>query len=353
MAGALEKFRLTGCATTGGCAAKVHPGELSDLLGPLLRSVSPGAEGTDDRVLVGAETSDDAGVFLFGDRALVATTDFIPPVCDDPFRFGRIAAANALSDVYAMGGRPLFALNLCCFPKKVPAEALSGILAGAADALAEAGAALLGGHSVRDPELKFGLAVIGEADPNRLLANTGALPGQRLILTKPLGTGVLVNAFRADKIGEADLDPVLDEMSRLNAEAGRLALLHGATAATDVTGFGLAGHAWNIARGSGATLRIRFERLPLHDGFLRLVEGGVTTGCTLPNEDHVRDHWEDRATLDLIQRAVLFDPQTSGGLLICVPGESAAALLEDLLAGGHKAAEVGEVIEGPAGIEVV
>lgn len=304
-------------------------------------------------MLVGPETADDAGVFAFGERGLVATADFITPVCDDPFRFGRVAAANSLSDVYAMGGRPLFALNLCCFPEEVPKEALAGILAGANDALMEAGAALLGGHSVRDPELKFGLAVIGEADPDRLLANTNARPGQRLILTKPLGTGVLVNAFKADKIGEAELEPALVEMSRLNAEAGRLALLHGATAATDITGFGLAGHAWNIARGSQAILRFRFERLPRHDGFFALVKAGVTTGCTELNEENVRGHWEDRASLDPMQRAVLFDPQTSGGLLICVPEESAAALLDDLLAGGHRAAEVGEVLEGTAGIEVV
>ena len=304
-------------------------------------------------MLVGPETGDDAGVYAFGDRALVATADFITPVCDDPFRFGRIAAANSLSDVYAMGGRPLFALNLCCFPEEVPKEALAGILAGANDALAEAGAALLGGHSVRDPELKFGLAVIGEADPHRLLPNTGARAGQRLILTKPLGTGVLVNAFKADKIGEADLEPALAEMGRLNAEAGRLALLHGATAATDVTGFGLAGHAWNIARGSNLALRFRFERLPLHDGFLRLVKEGVTTGCTELNEENVRGHWIDRANLDRVRRAALFDPQTSGGLLICVPRESAEALLDDLLASGHRAAEVGEVLEGEAGIEVV
>ncbi len=305
------------------------------------------------RVLVGPETSDDAGVFAFGDSALVATADFITPVCDDPHRFGRIAAANSLSDVYAMGGRPLFALNLCCFPEEVPKEALAGILAGAADALAEAGAALLGGHSVRDPELKFGLAVIGQADPKRLLANTGAQAGQRLILTKPLGTGVLINAYKVDKITEAELIPALDEMGRLNADAGRLALLHGATAATDITGFGLTGHAWNIARGSGATLRFRFDSLPVHDGFLRLVKAGVTTGCTELNEANVRDHWEDRARLDRVQRTVLFDPQTSGGLLICAPRESAEALLEKLLATGHRAAEVGEVLTGPAGIEVV
>ncbi|HXU45884.1 MAG TPA: selenide, water dikinase SelD, partial [Thermoanaerobaculia bacterium] len=260
---------------------------------------------------------------------------------------------NALSDVYAMGGRPLFALNLCCFPEEVPAEALAGILGGAAETLAEAGAALLGGHSVRDPELKFGLAVIGEADPKRLLANTGALPGQRLILTKPLGTGVLINAFKADRIGEEELEPALREMERLNAEAGRLALAHGATAATDVTGFGLAGHAANVARGSDATLRLAYDRLPVHDGFFRLVKAGITTGCTEANETNLAGTIEIRASLDPVQRALLFDPQTSGGLLICVPAGSAGALLADLLATGHRAADVGEVVAGAARIEVV
>src|SRR5689334_13101009 len=208
------------------------------MIGPLVRLA-----GRDERILVGPETADDAGVYLLGSHALVATADFITPVCDDPRRFGRVAAANSLSDVYAMGGRPLFALNLCCFPPldDPDAQALQGILEGAAEALAEAGAVLLGGHSVRDPELKFGLAVIGEADPARLLTNAGARPGDRLLLTKPLGTGVLVNAFKVDRIDEAGLEPALREMERLNSEAGRMALLHGVHAATDITGFGLAG----------------------------------------------------------------------------------------------------------------
>src|SRR3954464_13309153 len=210
------------------------------MIAPLVRLA-----GGDERILVGPETADDAGVYLLDGHALVATADFITPVCDDPRRFGRVAAANSLSDVYAMGGRPLFALNLCCFPELEGegAEALGGVLRGAAEALVDAHAVLLGGHSVRDPELKFGLAVIGEADPQRLLTNAGAKPGDRLLLTKPLGTGILINSFKADKIDEAGLDPALVEMERLNAEAARLALAHGVTAATDVTGFGLTGHA--------------------------------------------------------------------------------------------------------------
>src|SRR5436305_6390084 len=208
--------------------------------------------GRDERILVGAETADDAGVYLLGDRALVATADFITPVCDDPHRFGRVAAANALSDVYAMGGRPLFALNLCCFPEleEEGTEALAGVLRGAAEALVDAGAVLLGGHSVRDPELKFGLSVVGEADPERLITNAGARPGDRLLLTKPLGTGILINAFKVHNLDEAGLEPALSEMERLNDVAGRLALEHGVRAATDVTGLGPPGPALGPAMAS-------------------------------------------------------------------------------------------------------
>jgi selenide, water dikinase len=320
------------------------------MIGPLVQLA-----GRDERVLVGADTADDAGVYLFHGRALVATTDFITPVCDDPRRFGRVAAANSLSDVYAMGGRPLFALNLCCFPELAGegAEALGRILQGAAEAMAEAGAVLLGGHSVRDDELKFGLAVVGEADKDRLLTNAGARPGDRLLLTKPLGTGVIINAFKADKIDEAGLEPALLEMERLNSVASHLALKHGARAATDVTGFGLTGHALGMAKASKVGIRIVFERLPVHDSFFRLAKAGVTTGCTVPNEDNVRAVLVERASLSKPQRDLLFDPQTSGGLLLSVPPESVPALLDELLATGHRAAEIGEALAGPARIEVV
>jgi selenide,water dikinase len=320
------------------------------MIAPLVRLA-----GRDERILVGAETGDDAGVYLFGDRALVATADFITPVCDDPHRFGRVAAANALSDVYAMGGRPLFALNLCCFPEveEEGARALAGILRGAAEALVDAGALLLGGHSVRDEELKFGLSVVGEADPKRLLTNAGARPGDRLLLTKPLGTGILINAFKVDKLDEAGLEPALREMERLNDVASRLALEHGVHAATDVTGFGLTGHALGMAKASGAGVRFVFERLPVHEQVYRLIKAGVTTGCTVANEDNVSAVLTDGVGLDKIRREILFDPQTSGGLLLAVPPENAPTLLAALLASGHQAADVGEVLEGAARIEVV
>lgn len=304
-------------------------------------------------MLVGPETSDDAGVYLHEGHALVATADFIPPVCDDAHAFGRIAAANSLSDVYAMGGRPLFALNLCCFPADLPDGVAAAILGGAVEALDEAGAVLLGGHSIVDAELKFGLSVVGEADAQRLLANRNAAPGERLLLTKPLGTGVLINAFKLDRLDEAGLAPALAQMARLNADAARLALAHGVRTATDVTGFGLVGHAWNVARGSGVGLRIEHGALPVYDAFAPLVRAGVKTGCTEANERHVAPMLTERRQLDEAQRAVLFDPQTSGGLLLSAPLDQAEPLLAALLACGHQAAIVGEVVPGPARLEIV
>lgn len=296
-------------------------------------------------MLVGPQTADDAGVYLLDGHALVATADFITPVCDDPRRFGRVAAANALSDVFAMGGEVLFALNLCSFPEKgVPEEDLEAILVGAAETIAEAGGALLGGHSVRDRELKFGLAVVGRAEPDRLMTNAAARPGERLLLTKPLGTGVLINAFKAGKIGETELEPAMVEMERLNRDASRLALAHGVRAATDVTGFGLAGHALEIAHGSGVGLRLRLGDLPVHDGFDRLIARGVTTGATAANREHAR-HQIEPADGHLPE--IVFDPQTSGGLLLAVAAERASDLLAALRAGGHGAAEIGEVVDGP------
>lgn len=313
-----------------------------------------GAGGTQGRVLLGPQGADDAGVYQLGEHALVATVDFIMPVCDDPRRFGRVAAANSLSDVWAMGGAPLFALNLCCFPDDdVPKEVLAAILEGGARAMSEAGAALLGGHSVRDKELKYGLAVVGLADPARLMTLAGARPGESLILTKPLGTGVLVNAFKAAKLDEAGLEPALLEMERLNRRACELALAHEVRAATDVTGFGLLGHALGMARASHVRLRFAAAAIPLYEGFHDMVKRGVTTGCTQVNRDTVRGLVTIPAHCDRVLEEALHDPQTSGGLLLSVPPQRAPQLLTALLESGHRAAIVGEVLSGPPHLEVV
>jgi selenide,water dikinase len=323
------------------------PEDLREMVAPLLATV-----GRDPRIVVGAETGDDAGVFRFESTSLVATVDFITPVCDDPFRFGRVAAANSISDVYAMGGTPLLALNVCCFPVNLPPEAAAGILDGAAGAMREAGAALVGGHTVQDKDLKFGLAVIGQADPERLLTNAGARAGDRLVLTKPIGTGLMINAFRADKLDADGLEPALVEMERLNATASSLAIEYGARGGTDVTGFGLAGHALSIARASNVGIRISVDRVPVHEAFADLVARGVSTGSTAANRSNVERQFENNSGLGDAELEMLFDPQTSGGLLLGVPPERVAALVETLRRSGHNAAEIGEVLPGPALIVV-
>ena len=322
------------------------------MVAPLLAVTGPTSDR--GRVVVGPETGDDAGVVEIDGHHWVATLDFITPVCDDPRRYGRVAAVNSISDVYAMGGRPIFALNVCCFPGDgVPDGVLTDVLRGGAEALAEAGALLLGGHTVADAELKYGLAVVGEVAPERLLANAGARPGDRLVLTKPLGTGVLVNAYKFDKLDAAGLEPALVEMERLNDRAAALAAEHGAHAATDVTGFGLAGHALNIARGSGVGLRIDFDRLPVHDRFYELAAQGVTTACTSGNRGNAGSSFIDSRGLGKGELELVFDPQTSGGLLVALPADTAERYAEALVASGHRAAAIGEVVEGPARLEVL
>jgi selenide,water dikinase len=308
--------------------------------------IAPLLAGRSANVLVGPETGDDAGVYLHDGSALVATVDFITPVCDDPRRFGRIAAANSVSDVYAMGGKPLFALNVCCFPQDLPREVPGEILRGASDVLRETGTALLGGHTVQDKELKFGLSVVGHVDPRRILANAGARAGQRLILTKALGTGVLINGFKRDKVDAATLEPALVQMERVNAAACEAGLRHGATACTDITGFGFARHALGIARASKVGLRVDFDRLPVLDGFRDAVAAGVTTGTTAANRKSAEDRLQLRRNLSAAEQELLFDPQTSGGLLLCVPESGAAALLAALAATDPRSADVGEAISG-------
>jgi len=304
-------------------------------------------------VLVGPESGDDAGVFLLGGQGLAATVDFIPPVCDEPERYGRIAVTNALSDLWAMGAEPLFALNLCGFPDSLPEGVGAEILAGGARALDEAGAALLGGHSVRDKETKYGIAAVGLVDPRGILALDGARPGQTLVLTKPLGTGVMINAFKFDRLDAAGFEPALVEMERPNREAGRLARELGAGAATDVTGFGLVGHALNLARRSAVTLEIRAATLPRHSAFAALVEGGVSTGCTPKNRSYAEPHLELPGGLSPVELELLFDPQTSGGLLVALSENAAASYLARLRERGHHAAEIGRVVEGPPIVRIV
>lgn len=316
--------------------------------------LAPLAAGGDERVIVGPEAADDAGVYRLGEHNLIATADFITPVCDEPQRFGAIAAANAMSDIFAMGGRPLFGLNLCCFPGAgIPPGVLGDILAGARHKLAQAGAALLGGHTVQDPELKFGLAVVGEAPSEALLPLSAARPGDALVLTKPLGTGVLINAYKFDKLDAAGLEPALQQMERLNAVAAEEAQRHGAHAATDVTGFGLAGHALNMARASGIGLELAYDALPAYDAFFDLARRGVSTGCTAHNEAYAGADLRIERPLTPEQSQLLFDPQTSGGLLVALPVAAADDYLTVLRERGHVAARIGRVLDGAPAVLIV
>jgi selenide,water dikinase len=282
---------------------------------------------TDPRVLVDYRNADDAGVFVVGDVALVQTVDFFTPVVDDPYAFGAIAAANAVSDVYAMGGRPLTALSIAAFPEDdFPLEWAQQIVRGGAEALARAGCALIGGHSVRDPELKFGYAVTGLVDPERLLTNAGGHPGQVLVLTKPLGTGVIATALKAGEAPEATVVAATNSMMRLNREACEAALAHGVTAATDVTGFGLAGHAAALARESRLTLEFELKALPLLPGALELAERFQARGLKA-NRREFEPLVEYGGRSEAARKALAYDPQTSGGLLLLVPEPEVEALI--------------------------
>jgi selenide, water dikinase len=308
-------------------------------------------------LLRGIDAPDDALVWkLDAGRALVQTADFFPPVVDDPYHFGAIAAANALSDVYAMGADPIFAINLVGFPDDLDRGVLSEILRGGGEKVREAGAVIAGGHTTVDREPKYGLAVTGLVHPDRILTKAGAKPGDVLLLTKPIGTGVVTTAHKKGKVEEADLDVAIRGMERLSASASRiLRESQGAThALTDVTGFGLLGHAHEIALQSGVTLRFEWEALPLLPGVERYIRKGFLTGGGKRNEDYYCRFV--RATRELApwQRQLLMDPQTSGGLLAAVRAEAAAAVLDAFRRAEEPVWRIGAAVEGsPGGLEVV
>ena len=302
-------------------------------------------------MLVDASTGDDAAVYLIApDRALVVTLDFFTPIVDDPYDFGQIAAANALSDVYAMGAKPLFALNLLSFPRGLLSEGLAEeIVRGGADKAAEAGVPVLGGHSIDDPEPKYGMVAVGEAHPEKLLANNRARPGDRLVLTKPLGTGVVATAVKNAECPSEALAVAVETMARLNRDAAEAAQAAGARAATDVTGYGLTGHLHAMLLASGASARLDSARVPLLPGAAELAEAGHVPGGTRRNLADAEGHvaWED--SVPTVLRLLLADAQTSGGLLIACPPARTARLLKEATARNVPAIEVGRVEAGPAG----
>jgi selenide,water dikinase len=334
-------IRLTELTDCGGCAAKLG----ADLLAEALSGL--GAEAAPAELIAGLAPPDDAAAYVVApDLAILGTLDFFPPLVDDPRLYGEIAAANALSDVFAMGGRVLFALSIAAFPEDLPRDALAAVLDGASAKVREAGGTLAGGHTIRDAEPKYGLAVIGAAHPDRLLRKGGARAGDTLLLTKRLGTGLLVSGHRQGRTSDADFDAAADQMRTLNRAASEVLVAQGVRGATDVTGFGLLGHGLEMARASGTRFVFDAAALPALGGALELAAAGIETGGAAHNRRFVAGSLD--AAPDVAPELVTLahDPQTSGGLLAAVPRPALAALEEALDAAGVDHWRVGRVEAG-------
>jgi selenide,water dikinase len=299
----------------------------------------------DKNLLVGVDTADDAGVYRISDDLVVVTTlDFFPPIVDDPYTFGAIAAANALSDIYAMGARPKLAMNMVCFPRDLDMEVLGTIINGALEKINEAGAILVGGHSIVDKEVKYGLSVIGFAEPGAITTNRGAAPGDALILTKPLGVGVITSALKAGRLKDAAT--AFSSMTALNRYAAEAGATVGVNACTDITGYGLTGHSMEMARASGVNLVIDSSVVPVLPDALELVRDKSNRPRTLmENRDYLKKEVVVSSGVDEGRELLLYDPQTSGGLLFSVPAERSEKLLEALAKRGVTAAPIGTVME--------
>jgi selenide,water dikinase len=337
-------IRLTELTDCGGCAAKLG----ADLLAEALRGLGADAAASDDPALIaGLTPPDDAAVYrISDDLAVIGTLDFFPPLVDDPRTFGEIAAANALSDVFAMGGRVLFALSIAAFPEDLPNDVLTEIFGGAAAKVREAGGSLAGGHTIRDAEPKYGLAVIGAAHPDRLFRKGGAAAGDALVLTKRLGTGLLVSGARGGRTETGHLDAAIDAMRTLNRSAAEVLAARGVRGATDVTGFGLLGHGLEMARASGTRFVFDGDALPALPGALELAAAGLETGGAAHNRRFVAAELTVANVVRPEVVALAHDPQTSGGLLAAVPAAGLADTIRALNAAGVQAWTVGRVESG-------
>jgi selenide, water dikinase len=335
--------RLTQQVKAGGCASKLAPGALAAVLARLPKP-------TDPNLLVGFETADDAGIYQISAKlALVQTVDFFTPLVDDPFTFGQIAATNALSDVYAMGGRPITALSVVCFPPDGDLDVLEQIMKGGMAKMAEASCVVVGGHSVRDSEIKFGYAVTGLIDPERVFINAGAVVGDVLILTKPIGTGVITTALKQGIAAPEWIASAVRSMTTLNRTASEIvAGAQGVHAMTDVTGFGLMGHCREMAVGSGVTIEIVVEEVPIIEGAIDAVRAGAIPAGLLANRSFVECISGDTRGSEISDdlRTLLYDPQTAGGLLVSVSADGGEALLTSLRNAGISGTRIGSVI-GP------
>ena len=304
-------------------------------------------------LLVGLGDPDDAAVWrLSEDRALVITTDFFTPVVDDPYDYGAIAATNALSDVYAMGGQPFLALNIAALPPDMPAEISAEILRGGAEKAREAGVALAGGHTIQDKEPKYGLVAIGFVHPQRMITKRGARPGDALVLSKPLGFGTITTALKRDQADPADVAEAVRWMTRLNKLASQAASAVGVRGGTDVTGFSLLGHGWEMAVASEVRLRLFFDRIPILDGAKRYAQEWIFPGGSMDNRLYYRPHVHFDPRLDEASQMLLFDAQTSGGLLLSVPAEKVEALFANAQSLDQPLWVIGEVEQGEPFIEV-
>lgn len=338
--------KLTNLATSGGCAAKYSAARLERLLAGF-------APAEAENLLVGLSPADDAAVYKLDDeRALIFTLDFFPPLVDDPGDFGTIAATNALNDVFAMGGEPLLALSIAAFPEELETDVVAEILAAAERQVRAAGALLAGGHTIRDAEPKYGLAVVGTVHPDGIWPKSGACPGDALFLTKPLGTGLVLHGYQRGLVGAAELNSAIGWMSTLNKEAAELLQRFGPSAVTDVTGFGLLGHAHEMAERSGVRLRLAAERLPALalTGALEVAERGERTGGDPRNRDFAAAHVSLNGLEEPLVK-LLYDPQTAGGLLFSLPAARAVALEAEFAARECFVRRIGSVEEG-AGVAV-
>ena len=346
----LAPLRLTSFSHGGGCGCKIAPGVLSEIL------KNSGGGFIPPELLVGIETADDAAVYKLNDsQALIATTDFFMPIVDDPYEFGRIAATNAISDVYAMGGKPIMALALVAMPvNQLPIEVIGDIVRGGQDVCRAAGIPIAGGHTIDSVEPIYGLVVMGLVHPDRVRRNAGAKPGDVLILGKPLGVGVLSAALKKEQLSEAGYRQLIDTTTKLNTPGIALAQLDGVHALTDVTGFGLAGHALELARGAGLTAVIEWSKVPLLDGVEAMVAEGFVTGASGRNWAGYGADVELAEGLPATAQSLLSDPQTSGGLLVSCAAEAVDAVLEIFRGEGFGRAKViGRTEAGPPGLTVL
>ncbi len=333
------EVKLTKLANCAGCGAKMGAGTLAKMLEGFKAHSDP-------RLIVGYDKSDDASVYVLDENtALIQTTDFFPPIVDDPYLYGKIAATNALSDVYAMGGEPRLALNILCAAEGMADETIREILRGGYDAAYEAGAIITGGHTIKGAEPIYGLAVSGFVHPRKVLTNSNAKPGDVLILTKPLGVGIITTGAKADMVEPAVMERIYAQMATLNKTARDIMVQYDVHSCTDVTGFGLMGHSFEMAQGSGCTIHIQVEKIPYHKEALELASMGLIPAGAYRNREYAESGVAVHGCISLAMQDILYDPQTSGGLLFALPEREAQACLAQLTQAIPNAAIIGHVTE--------